>query len=202
MADPNGPEVGQDVFLFLESGELFSGRVDGLKESTLFLSASRSGGERVGDLAGEATLQFTSRRGVCRLDGVIRGRDPDLERLRFEPTTRVRVIQRREYVRIDAVVSVSFRPPRGDGPTVDTHTLNVSGGGFLLVERSGLEIGDTTEFSLHLSETENPLTVVGKAVRETAAGGLGIMIEEILQRDRERLIHWVFNRERVALKRR
>jgi hypothetical protein len=65
--------------------------------------------------------------------------------------------------------------------------------------REGLRDGEICTFTLELDgEREaGPLTVDGQVVRETP-GGLGISITAIEEDERERLIRWVFSRERLS----
>lgn len=185
------------MFLILESGLLVSGSVETVGDRFLELSFPACDQDRPALDAGGATLQFTSRRGVCQLDGEISEIDPDRETIRFDPTSEVVLVQRRDYVRVDAVIPVAcVRAPRAPR-RARTKTSNLSGGGFLLVEGCGLQLDHIAEFVLELGDGLGPVPVTGRVVRQTDTGGLGIQIEQISRRDRERIVHWVFDRERV-----
>lgn len=193
-----GPSIGQDVFIVLPSAGPLNGRVDGEQDGSLLLTVWQDQDTRMAQLAGEASLQFTNRRGVCRLDGLMRGYDREFDRIRFDASADVRVIQRRDYARVDAVVSVTYQGR--SGRFVDTHTTNVSGGGFLIASPEDVAMGDSLHFTLHIPEGQEvrPLDVFGQAVRKTDGGALGIVIKEISPLDRERLVRFVFDRERLS----
>ena len=156
-------------------------------------------------LANEAVeVQFVNRRGVCRVEGVAHRSSRGASALAFKSSGEVRVIQRREFVRVDAVVPVEYSPHGKGGWRVKTHTMNVSGGGFLLASPEGLKLGVTRDFVIDLGEGEGfeggPVEVVGRAVRQTDGGALGIVFDGISEEDRKRIIRFVFAREVHAKK--
>jgi hypothetical protein len=156
-------------------------------------------GDVASELAnGSVAIQYVTRRGVCRIDGVAH-RTKEAGAIRVDHTGQVELIQRREFVRIDAMVPVTYLPMGVGGWTAETTTINVSGGGFMISGREGLRMDETCSFTLHLDgEREaGPLECDGQVVRETA-GGLGISITVIEEEERERLIRWVFARERLS----
>jgi c-di-GMP-binding flagellar brake protein YcgR len=141
------------------------------------------------------SIQYTNRRGVCRIDGVgHQAKVPGL--LRVDHKGKVQLIQRREFVRVDAMIRVTYEPIGPGGWLAETTTINVSGGGFMLSGREGLRIGEVMSFTLELGGGEDDMTVLGRVVRETSSG-LGVEIENIDERERERLVRWVFARERT-----
>lgn len=183
------------------SGATIGARVkDGGDEETVLLFAD-DGSDPVAVLAGgHVAIQYTNRRGVCRIDGRAHG-TIGAAALRVEHTGEVQLVQRREFVRVNAIVRVAYQPAGATGWTAETTTINVSGGGFMISGRDGLRMHDVTWFTLELdgdARESGPLQVFGRVVRETP-GGLGIEIEQIDERERERLIRWVFARERTAM---
>ncbi len=195
------PEEGQEVFVIAPSGATINARVRGTDTAATELTFPEAGNDPIAVLAGgHVSIQYTNRRGVCRIDGAAhRSKSPEVLRVAF--TGKVELIQRREFVRIDAMIPVSYRPAGTEGWLAETTTINVSGGGFMISGREGLLIYDEMAFRLELdgdSKEAGPLDVVGKVVRETP-GGLGILITEIDEGERERLIRWVFARERLGL---
>jgi hypothetical protein len=190
------PEGGQQVFVIAPSGAAIAARVADRDEGSTLLSFEVD----VRDLAGgHVAIQYTNLRGVCRLDGQAHA-EPEPGVLRVDHTGEVQLIQRREFVRVDAMVPVTYQPFGPDGTTPLTTTVNVSGGGFMIAGREGLQLHDFCDFTLELDRDERdagPLTVSGRVVRETSAG-MGIEIERIDDRERERLIRWVFARERLS----
>ena len=149
---------------------------------------------------GNLAIQYTNRRGICRIDGAAH-RAQGVTMLRVDHTSKVQLIQRREFVRVDAMLPVTYRPIGITGWTAETTTINVSGGGFMISGRQALRMDQIMEFTLTLDgdgAEAGPLDVVGQVVREMP-GGLGIRITQLDERERERLIRWVFARERMGM---
>lgn len=194
------PEQGQQVFVISPSGAGIPGRVAECDAKGMVLSFHENEENPVSILAGgNVAVQYTNRRGICRIDGAAH-RTNGIAVLRVEHTGKVQLIQRREFVRVDAIVPVSYKPIGVTGWTAETTTTNVSGGGFMISGREGLRIDQVMEFTLGLDgdREAGPLDVVGQVRRETP-GGLGIEITQIDERERERLIRWVFARERIGM---
>jgi c-di-GMP-binding flagellar brake protein YcgR len=118
--------------------------------------------------------------------------------LRVTSAGGVELVQRRDYVRVEAFVPVTYQPDGPDGWTATGHTLDVSGGGFQLAAAEGLRLGDMRRFTLELGEGEDDVSAVAQAVRESGDVAFGMRFVEILERDRQRLVRWVFARERLA----
>lgn len=192
------PETGQQVFLVAPSGATIAARVMDRDQASTLLGFEDGARDPVAELAGgHVALQYANRRGICRLDGKAH-KEPEAGVLRVDHDGKVQLIQRREYVRVDALVRATYEPYGADGALVVTSTTNVSGGGFMLSGSEGLGLHDFTEFTLELDGDDRdagPLTVTGRVVREIKSG-IGVEIERIDERERERLIRWVFGRER------
>lgn len=200
-----GLAEGQDVYVITPAGMPIDARVEEVGSGEMLVMLFTTDRDPVDKLAGDTVdVQFVNRRGVCRIEGVAHRSKGAATALRFKATGDVRVIQRRNFVRVDAVVPVQYHPIGKDAWRVDTHTLNVSGGGFLLASPEGVRMGETMEFTLDLGEGEGyeggELTAVGIAVRQTDGGALGIEFVNISEDDRKRLIRFVFAREVHARK--
>jgi c-di-GMP-binding flagellar brake protein YcgR len=81
---------------------------------------------------------------------------------------------------------------------VTANTLDVSGGGFRIAAAEGLRLWDMLRFTLELGEGEDPVQAIAQAVREAGEDEFGMRFVEILERERQRLVRWVFARERAA----
>jgi c-di-GMP-binding flagellar brake protein YcgR len=145
----------------------------------------------------DVSVVFTNERGVCRILGTAQAAGGDFA-LRVDATGTIELIQRRDYVRVEAFIPVTYQPAGPDGWTATAHTVDVSGGGFQLAEAEALRLGETMRFTLELGEGEKPLQAVATAVREAGERGFGLRFDEILEPDRQRLVRWVFARERLA----
>ena len=194
------PEQGQPVFVIAPSGAGIAARVVNVEPNASLLSFEDNESDPVNMLAGgNVAIQYTNRRGVCRIDGAAH-RSKSKTVLRVDHTSKIQLIQRREFVRVDAIVPCTYRPIGMTGWLAETTTTNVSGGGFMISGREGLQIDQLMSFTLALdgdSREAGPLDCTGQVVRETRAG-LGIKILEIAPGEQERLVRWVFARERLG----
>jgi hypothetical protein len=194
----NGPGIGQAVHVIAPSGAAIDARVKDTATNSFLLRLDAAESDPLELLADkQVSLEFTNARGVCRILGDAEAA-PGGTALRVNATGTIELIQRRDYVRVEAFVPVSYQPDGPDGWTASAHTLDVSGGGFQVAEAEGLRLGDMLRFTLELGEGEEPVQVVSCAVREAGERTFGMRFVEILERDRQRLVRWVFARERLA----
>jgi PilZ domain len=148
---------------------------------------------RVTDLM---TLEYTSARGLVRFRG-----EPELagrDLVRFHVRTEPEVLQRREFVRVESVQQVVLANENGE-LTIDTHAIEISGGGMLLSGPKSLGPGSRVRFSLHLEPEDAPILGEARVVRAAAGGQRALVFDQIATGDRQRLIHYIFERQRAAL---
>ena len=140
-------------------------------------------------------LECTSDHGVVRFPGDAQLEEPDLVRFRVQDVPEIE--QRREYVRVRAprqvVLAVS-----GTGTIDSAYSLDLSGGGMLLSGPDTLQIDDNIRFRLHLDSSSPPIRGRGRVVRVSGENQRAVVFEEISRQDRERLIHFIFDRQREA----
>jgi c-di-GMP-binding flagellar brake protein YcgR len=192
-----GPSVGQFVHVIAPSGETIEARVQSTASAGLVLGIEAGGPEAI-ELPsdGSVSIEFTDRRGVCRMPATAEA--AGITVLRVNATGKVELIQRRDYVRVEAFVPVTYQPIGPEGWTVTAHTLDISGGGFQIAQAEALRLGDMLGFTLELGEGDEPVHAVATAVREAGGSAFGMRFVEVLERERQRLIRWVFERERLA----
>lgn len=140
-----------------------------------------------------ALLEYSSVQGLVRLHGDAHLEQRDL--IRFTPAEPAEVLQRREFVRIDAPQPVQLTDPVG--APITTHAVDISGGGMLLRDLEALQEGQVLRFSLNLGDDEPPLQGRARVVRVDADGQRGLVFEAISAHERQRLIHFIFDRQRV-----
>ncbi len=193
----NGPGIGQAVHVIAPSGASIDARVKDAATTSFLLRFDSEAADPVELLADkQVSLEFTNTRGVCRIIGdALAAPGPAL---RVNATGTIELLQRRDYVRVEAFVPVTYNPDGPDGWTATAHTLDVSGGGFQIAGAEGLRLGDMMRFTLELGEGEDDVDAVATAVREAGEGAFGMRFVEIVERDRQRLVRWVFARERLA----
>ena len=189
-----GPGVGEAVHVISRSGATLDAQVKDSGGATLLLRLDGDPAQVLADNA--VNIEFTNQRGVCRMRGTAHAAGGSA--VRFDSAGKIELIQRRDYVRVEAFVPVTYKPIGDKGWTVTAHTLDVSGGGFRIADAEALRLDDMMSFTLDLGEDEPPLQAVARAVRETYEGGFGMQFVELLESERSRLIRWVFARERLA----
>ena len=194
-----GPGIGQAVQVIAPSGATLGARVKDASTGSFLLRLDRGvAGDPLELLEDKVvSLEFTNMRGVCRIPGQA---EPAVGEsvLRVEATGTIELIQRRDYVRVEAFVPVTYHPDGPEGWTATAHTLDVSGGGFQITDAEGLRLRDIRRFTLDLGEGEDPVVAIAEAVREVDEQQFGLRFVEIPESERQRLVRWVFARERLA----
>ena len=189
---------GQHVDLVLDAGSRMTARVEEFEDDALVLGLFREPDVRLPGL--DALIEFVDHRGIHRLRGQLESRGRERDVIRMLPTGSVELIQRREYVRVDAhaPVDVTFEE-RPEVKPIGTTTVNVSASGLLLAGPSVLQIGELIRLTLEVGE-DQPVRCTGRVVRETQEGFKGVHISEITEEDQERVIRYVFQMQRQAAK--
>jgi hypothetical protein len=141
-------------------------------------------------------LEYSSPHGLVRFRGIAARERHDL--LRFRLGELPEVVQRREFVRVGAVQRVVLVSDE-DGSALDGHAIEVSGGGMLLTGPDSIQLDSAVRFNLHLGDGRAPISGRGRIIRVEAGGRRAMVFDEISQADRQRLIHFIFARQRTAL---
>ena len=153
-------------------------------------------GEDLQSGSGEpVSLEYVSTHGLIRFSGeaTLEGRDL----VRFKVPAEREVVQRREFVRVEAVQPVVLAIGL-HGEAINTHAIDVSGGG-MLVTGPDLPLDSSVRFSLHLGANLAPIEGRAHVVRNDDQGRRALVFDEISSADRQRLIHFVFECQRAAL---
>jgi c-di-GMP-binding flagellar brake protein YcgR len=188
----SGPQPFQHVMLDVPGLGRLEARVEWVADGNLTLALFMPLESELGPWDElEAMIEFTSERGLHRIEGLVREAGPEADVLDFERRIEPALVQRRQYARADAVIPV--RVWSDGGEELDAFTLNVSGGGLLLNGGEALSIGDVVWFELELGDV--PLGGRARVVREDADGGRGLQID-VPEKGRDRLVRFVFDRHR------
>jgi hypothetical protein len=108
--------------------------------------------------------------------------------------------QRRDDVRIDLVRPVAMIPDGFKVGWLNGFTRNVSAGGVLVAGADALGEGDRLRLRFELDSEEDLIDLLARVVRADDAWGLrGLRLERLAERDRERIVRFVFARQRRAL---
>jgi hypothetical protein len=193
------PERSDPVAIVRPSGERIQARVaerdgDELLVVLLF-RAERPLGEGSLD---ELVLEFTTSRGRVRIRGTVALEDA--ESLRFRELHSVEMIQQREYVRVQSTRPVLVLTGGSEG-TVQTYSVDLSGGGILLAGPSTLKVGEQVRFQLSTVKGSPPITGVGTVVRTDTQGRRAICFDEIAEGEHRRLVRFIFDCQRAERRR-
>jgi hypothetical protein len=173
------------------------GTVDGADGSGVIVALAVPD-SRVPRLDGrEVGVEWATGRGIQRLMGTLVAESA--ERVRVIVAGDAERIQRRSWVRVDATAAITVRgvdEPIGGATT----TLNVSGGGVLIKDLWKLPLGTDVRIELETEPGAPPIRALGRVVREAAKDEKGIRIDDIGRDDEDRLIRYVRDRERAALR--
>ena len=145
--------------------------------------------------AADLLLESMTSRGLVRLHGNAQRVDRDL--VRFTVDGAEEVVQRREFVRVVAPQRVTLDD--ACGTVTDTRSINISGGGMLLSGPETLDLDEEVNFRLYLDESGPPIGGIGRVIRASKDKQRAIVFEHIDDADRDRLIHFIFERQRRAL---
>jgi hypothetical protein len=141
-------------------------------------------------------LEYSSSRGLVRFQGRAALEEGDL--VSFRVATEPEVVQRRDFVRVEAVQPVLLATDSADQP-VQAHAVDISGGGMLLSGPETLELGSVVRFSLRLDADGEPVDGRATVVRAGDDGRRALVFDQISSVDRQRMIHFIFERQRAAL---
>ncbi len=114
-------------------------------------------------------LEFVGPQAACACSGTATIEDPsDPDVLRIELPRSIEVLQEREYVRIRSARPALVYAGPTDRTAVESYTVDLSGGGFLLAGPDTLKIGEEVHFPLTLKQGELLISGTGKVVRVDA----------------------------------
>jgi hypothetical protein len=159
-----------------------------------------AGDELSQDVVEPLLLEYVSPRGLVRFHGQAVVRERDL--VRFDVSAAPEVTQRREFVRIPSAQTVEVAGDRGlgaGGTKLNAHAIDISGGGMLLSGADALALGSRVRFSLNLGPGVEPVEGSAQVVRAGDEGKRALVFDQVSKTDRQRLIHFVFERQREAL---
>jgi PilZ domain len=195
---PTAPplKAGQHVIVRTIHIGMIPGTVDAVADGsvTVVLTVRDDRFQRL--LGHEIAVELSSGRGIYRHSGRLTADRGGT--LSIQLTGEVERIQRREFVRVDAHVSVEVRgidEPLGG----KTATLDVSGGGIRISDPWSLPLGLDVRVELALPDGE-PVRALGRVVRAAAEGEKGISFEDLARPDEDRLIRFIRDRERQAMR--
>lgn len=194
------PEVADSVVLAVDSGRI-PARV--IERSAAELVVAITVPVRAFSQAqlGSLRVEYVSPRGRVRLAGSLASQDSsDPEVVRLTAPRSVEVLQEREFVRIRSARPVLVVCSGATG-SVQSFTVDVSGGGLLLAGPDTLRVGDELTFRLTLTDGVTPVTGSGRVVRVDPQGRRAVEFTSISDLDRRRLVRFIFECQRAERRR-
>jgi len=147
-------------------------------------------------IGASARLSYANARGLHRVAvavlGTHRGGILELTMLGAAETD-----QRREHVRVAAPLPGVVAPADGARPPLHTYTIDVSGAGVLIAGAGPVQIGDAVAVTLKVPGADDPVTALSHIVRVEEDGHVAVAFDALGERERERLVRFVFERQRL-----
>jgi hypothetical protein len=157
--------------------------------------------DRVKRLGGEeVSIEKTTARGVQRFTGLLTVGGAKGELLTITVEGDAERVQRRNFVRVDAVVPIKIISLEKGVTAGETTTLNVSGSGVLVRDKWRLPLGVDVRLEITLEPGAEPIRALGRIVRFSSEEEKGIRIEDMSRTDEDRLIKFIRERERAELR--
>jgi hypothetical protein len=201
---PKGPLVlpaaGENVILSTNGGGRIPARVTACESGSLTVAIMVPTKPLSESQLAALVVDYSDVRGRVRLHGaavVVDPNEPDL--LRIDDPRSIEILQQREFVRVQSARPVALSSPR-DALHIDTYTVDLSGGGFMLAGPDSLKVGFEVHFRLSLGEDALPIAGKGMVVR-IDRGRPAVAIEELSDLDRRRLVRFIFDCQRVERRR-
>jgi hypothetical protein len=195
------PERGQDVTLVPRGGKGINARVLECGPDSLLVAIMVPIGPLSAKQLEGMVLEFVSPNGRVRLSGTTTIEDPsDPDVLRIEAPRSIEVLQEREYVRIRSARPALVYAGPNKGP-VESYTVDLSGGGFLLAGPDTLKIGDDVHFTITLEPGKLQIKGTGEVVRVDRQGRRAVAFKSITELERRDLIRFIFDCQRTERQR-
>jgi hypothetical protein len=198
---PFGP--GQHVVVTLPELGPLPGRVEDATDGRLAISLFVRPEKPLAWLRGSVSVEAATPRGVYEVSGMLKALGQGLEALvGVELDGESRIVQRRSYVRVDAVVNALVAPDAdAEADERQAVVINVSGGGFRLAGADWLRIDDEFRFRILLGD-DVTVTGLARVVRSDDRTARACEILEISDHERDALVRFTFDRQRAELRRR
>ncbi len=193
------PERAEAVALVRSSGERMQARVAERNGNELSVALMFRPERPLGAAdANGLLLEFTNSAGRVRLQGEVTLVDREL--VCFRDVSSVEQIQQREYVRVRSTRPVSVISG-GVQSTLQTFSVDLSGGGMLLAGPSTLRVGEQIQFRLTTVQGNPPVSGVATVVRADSQGRRAVCFDEISEGDHRRLVRFIFECQRAERRR-
>jgi c-di-GMP-binding flagellar brake protein YcgR len=196
--------AGQHVRLAIPELGSVSGQVMEVAEDDLVIALFLNGQTTPNEIEyAEVVLEYTAVRGLYRRSGQGRFDVGGVDTIRFLPEHDAQLIQRRGFARVDVAVPVSVAV-NDKLPPVTVESIDLSGSGARLQPLPpgpvDLELGRFVWLEISISEDDEPIQARGTVLRELEDGSKGVHFDYIPDHDRDRLVRFLFERQRLMRK--
>lgn len=191
----------------------YSSRIEEVLEDKLVLGLPFIGTVPIPIRIGERVSIFSpTKDAVYRVDGEVIKRQLDPVPLLYVTIVgNVLRVQRRNFVRVPIVLNVTFKI-KDDERIYTTYTKDISGGGVKIILPEPLKVRDVIQMRIELLPPEGPIDCEARVVwidkeerqvenRREEIICAGVEFTNIENRDRDRLIRFLFNYQRNLIKR-
>ena len=190
--------VGQHVIIRLDGSALPATVVGSDGSELTFVLAAPT--DRVpGHGGGEAAIEWSAGLGYRRCIGEVLERGDASELLRVKLITGPELVRSRRWPRVESVLGVTVALIDEPGSGGRTTTIDVGGGGILMNDPWRLRIGTGLRIAVDLGDGGPPVRALGQVVRQARADQTGVRFDDITDADRERLVRYVRDHERLRV---
>jgi hypothetical protein len=186
---------GQNASVWLVALGRWTGRVEAVMNDRIAVTALAELPPQQQILGTAAKLAIATPRGVVRTKGAVLSADR-AGIVEIVVSSELEIDQRREHVRIAARVPGLVGPRAAAGRALDTYTLDVSAGGVLVAGAGPIGVGMPVEVAVKLPDRD-PLRADARIARRTEMGHAALVFDDIDEREREALVRWIFERQRL-----
>ncbi|MDD3269359.1 MAG: PilZ domain-containing protein, partial [Syntrophomonadaceae bacterium] len=187
-----------------EQKEVFASRVEDLRRDAIVVAAPYKRGTLVPVPVGEEVLIRIGKDGTYHLFHTkvaarIAGHQPVLNlSLPFKVTK----IQMRNWVRVDTNLPMLFRPAGSESDFIETTVIDISGGGICMLNGEAIAKDTLLEMEIIFPD-KFILKINGTVTRnldENKPVKIGVCFQEINERDQERIVGYVFKKQREHIR--
>ena len=197
VARPKGIEPGLKVKLAIADLPGVDARVEDVGDSHAILGLAREPDRPLPEIgAAEATLEAVTRRGEIRVVAQVKQHNGEPDAVRVDFDREAEIVQRRDFFRLEVMTRVVLN--RESGALVDAKTLDLSASGLRLAGPLDLRPGERVWAAIHVGEDDPPVRAHGHVLRVTDRGQVVVNFDLIDEAARDRLIRFLFARQRRA----
>jgi c-di-GMP-binding flagellar brake protein YcgR len=188
----------------LEQKEVFSSRVEDLRRDAIMVAAPYKKGLVVPVQVGDEVQIRMGKDGTyylfhTRVTGRIGGPQPVLQ---LSLPFKIGKIQMRNWVRVDSNLPLRYRILGSEAELIESTAIDLSGGGICMLIEKPIE--KDTLLELEITFPDNFILkingIVSRCLDETKPIRSGVCFQEISERQQERIIGYVFKKQREYIK--